>query len=345
MSLSTKFMIALFAVCMVSIWVLSLIRIFMNLTVAPKFGFRCCTISGFGLICMNEDGKWKCKKDRFSPLIQEMLVIDISKPIQGDIDKKDWQYTLLCNLLKLIIAIFVFVLLKDQVRATMEWDDVKASELFLGAFAYGMVLHSVVHLITGFYTRLVLMKRLAGYVDVMLKKMRQGMPFEAMDLKPVSQLPYKKPNQMEKMMYYTLYIPYLISIDDIEGMREPIKEMTEYFAKREFILQETLSYYWLIFYYSRYDIQPTSADAFFSRASGSLLNDADANAKRVLAYYYYGVKNDVEKARQYIKEGLAVIDKFSLPGAERELERKLLLDLDAIILRRLAYEQDNNEKI
>lgn len=28
-----------------------------------------------------------------------------------------------------------------------------------------------------------------------------------------------------------------------------------------------------------------------------------------------------------------VIDKFSLPGAERELERKLLLDLEAIIAR------------
>ena len=121
--------------------------------------------------------------------------------------------------------------------------------------------------------------------------------------------------------------------------------MTEYFAKREFILQETLSYYWLIFYYSRYEINPVNADTFFERVSRTLLNDSDANAKRVLAYYYYGVKNDIPKAQQYLREGFAVVDKFSVPGAERDLERKLLLDLDEIIQRRLAYEQETKNKI
>ena len=163
--------------------------------------------------------------------------------------------------------------------------------------------------------------------------MRQGIPFEQMDLKPVSQLPYKNPSKLEKMMYYQLYIPYLIDRNDIEGLKDPIREMTDFYGKRDYIVQETLSYYWLIFYYSRYEINPANADAFFTRVSGTLLSDSDSNAKRVLAYYHFGVKRDVEKAEQYIKEGLAVIDKFSLPGAEREQERKLLLDLEAIIAR------------
>ncbi len=341
MSVSSKLMIVVAAIFLVSIWILSLLKILMDLTVAPLFGLRCCTISGFGLLFMNEDGKWKCKKDKFSPLIQEVVIVDISKPVPDDMDKKDWQYTLVCNTIELIVGIVAFWLLKDQMRAMFLWDDASAAQLFLGALAYGLVLNGAVHFILAFYSRFVIMKRLGGYVNKLITKFRQGVSFEDMGIKPLSQLPYKNPSKIEKMMYYQIYVPYLISIGDIDGLKEPMEEMREYFAKRDFILQETLSYYWLIFYYSRYEINPVNADAFFERVSRTLLNDGDANAKRVLAYYYYGVKNDIPKAQRYIREGFAVIDKFSVPGAERELERKLLLDLDEIIQRRLAYEQGN----
>ncbi len=345
MSVTTKFMIAIFAVFVVSIWALSLLKILLHLTIAPKFGMRCCTISGFGLLFINEDGKWKCRKDKFLPIIQDMLIVDITKPVPADIEKKSMYYSLLCNAAEFLLAIAVFLLLKNQVRATMAWEDVGAVDLFLGALAYGMILQAFCHVLINFYAHFVIMKRLGGYVNELIKKLRQGVSFEAINLKPLSQLPYKKPSNLEKMMYYQMYVPYLIWTGDIDGLKEPMEEMRKYFAKRDFIIQETLNYYWLIFYYSRYEIIPANADAFFTRVSGTLLSDPDSNAKRVLAYYYYGVKNNVEKARQYIREGLAVIDKFSAPGAERELERKLLLELDEIILRRLAYEQQNNEKI
>lgn len=342
MGFSTKIMIVLTALCMVSIWVLSLIKIALDLLLAPKFGFKCSQISGFGLLFLNEDGKWKCKKDKFSPIIQEVVVIDIHKPVPENINEKANAYMWTTYMVGLVISLAVTWLCLDEVRALITWSDAGAADLFVGAFALGMVFHSLTYVCMGIYTYGVLMKRLAGYTDVMVKKMRQGVPFEGMDLKPVSQLPYKNPSKLEKMMYYQLYIPYLIAVGDIEGLKGPIDEMTAYYAKRDYIMQEILSYYWLIFYYSRYEIHAVNADAFFERVSTTLLNDSDANAKRVLAYYYYGIKNDVDKAKQYIRDGLAVIDKFSLPGAERELERKLLLDLDAIILRRIAYEQGNN---
>lgn len=345
MSVTTKFMIAIFAVFIVSIWALSLLKILLHLTIAPKFGMRCCTISGFGLLFMNEDGRWKCAKDKFSPIIQDVLIVDISKPVPDDIDKKERHYLLFCKTMEVLFSVVLFLLLKDRVRATMVWEGVSGVDLFLGSFAYGVIFQAFCHFIITVYVQIMVTKNLGGYVNSLLKKLRQGVSFEAMGLKPVSQLPYKKPNNIEKMMYYQIYVPYLISTGDIDGLKEPIEEMRKYFAKRDYIIQETLSYYWLIFYYSRYELISVNADAFYTRVSGTLLNDPDANAKRVLAYYYYGVKNDVEKARQYIREGLAVIDKFSAPGAERELERKLLLELDEIIIRRLAYEQQNNEKI
>ncbi len=345
MSTYSKWILVSFAVFVVSIWILELLKMVMNLTVAPLFGLQCCMISGFGLLFKNEDGKWKCKKDKFMPVIQDMVVVDISKPVPEDIDKKSALYMLICNIAELIVAVVAFILLKEQVRAGMQWYNASASEIFLGALGCGLILNATIHLFMGLYTRVVLMKTLAGYTDVAVKKLRQGVSFEAMGLKPVSQLPYKKPTKIEKMMYYQLYVPYLIWIGDIDGLKEPMEEMREYFAKRDYILQETLNYYWLIFYYSRYEIKPVNADAFLERVSNTLLNDNDANAKRVLAYYYYGVKNDIPKAQQYIREGVAVVDKFSVPGPERELERKLLSDLDEIIQRRLVYEQETKNKI
>lgn len=341
MSITTKMMIVVAAICMVSVWVLSLIKIVIDLLVAPKFGFRCSQISGFGILIINEDGKWKCKKDKFSPIIQEVVVIDTSRPVPENIGDKEKEWMWISYAVRLGISLAVAFFCIDEIKASIRWNGVGAAELFLGALAAGMIFNSLVYIGTGIYTYGVLMKRLNGYTDVMLKKLRQGVPFEELHLKPVSQLPYKNPSKLETMVYYLLYIPYLIAVGEIEALKAPIAEMTDYYAKREYIMQETLSYYWLIFYYSRYEINPANADAFFERVSRMLLNDSDANAKRVLAYYFFGVKQDVERARQYVRDGLAVIDKFSLPGAERELERKLLLDLDAIILRRESYEQEH----
>lgn len=341
MSFSTKLMIVVMAICMVSIWALSLLKILISLTVAPRFGFKCSQISGFGLLLMNEDGKWKCKRDKFSPIIQDAIMIDISKPVPEDINEKDKEYMWISHAVQLVVSLVVAYFCMDEIKALIRWNGVGAGELFLGAFAVGMVLNSLFYVGTAVYSYGILAKRLNGYTNIMVKKLRQGVPFEDMDLKPVVQLPYSNPSKLEKMMYYQLYIPYLIALGNIDGLKEPIEEMKVFYAKRDYIIQETLSYYWLIFYYSRYEIDAASADAFFERVSRTLVNDSDANAKRVLAYYYYGVKNDIPKAQQYIREGFAVVDKFSLPGAERELERKLLLDLDDIIRRRLAYEQGN----
>ena len=92
-----------------------------------------------------------------------------------------------------------------------------------------------------------------------------------------------------------------------------------------------MNYMWLIFWYSRYDIDPSAAKAFYDRVGHVLENDKDANAKRVLGYYAFGIERDIYKAQRYVNEGLAVIESFSLPGEEREMERKLLRELQGFI--------------
>ena len=82
-----------------------------------------------------------------------------------------------------------------------------------------------------------------------------------------------------------------------------------------------LAYYWLIFYYSEIETDKEKADDYFKKIEPIICNDEDSNAKRILAYYYYRLYNDSEKAKSLIEEGLSRIDKFSF-GPDRALEKK-----------------------
>ena len=55
-----------------------------------------------------------------------------------------------------------------------------------------------------------------------------------------------------------------------------------------------------------------------------LINDRDANGKRVLAFYYYYNFNDIPTAEKYISEAYDMLPNFSVYLQEREYERMLL---------------------
>ena len=122
----------------------------------------------------------------------------------------------------------------------------------------------------------------------------------------------------------------MLETGNIAAMHKPIQDMTNYFRNQHFIMAQTPNYYWLVFYYSRYELNPSAATYFLNMIRDSIEHDKDANAKRVLAYYAFGIEQDFPKARRLVNEGFACVDSFSV-GAERELERKLLLELDGFL--------------
>ena len=316
----------------VSFFLIDAFKIIFEILLAPKFGYKCKHIIFFGIQFEKENEKWICKKEKFSPTIQRNITVDLSKHIPDDIDKKGKQLTWITYLLQTIVSFAIIALFFDEMKGVFGGEDMSISKFFFGSIALGVIVKQIIDLCINIYSHEIILRRLGGYIDDKIKKVRQGYLLTELDLKPIDQLPYKNPSVIEKMMYYRIYVPYLILNDDIDGLKTPFYEMTEYYFRRDFIIQDVLSYYWLIFYYSHYNLSPTMADMFYERVSRTLLNDNDANAKRVLAYYYYGAKHDVDKAKQYVKEGLACVDNFSLPGSERELERKLLKDLEAVIM-------------
>lgn len=330
-SFEIELLAAVTGFCLAAIWLKQIISLLYFLAAAPVFGFRIRSVSIFGFgWSIHNDNTWHRQPFKFSPLIQSSVCVDLRKPVPEDIDRRDKLLHILRVLLLFAVSAVLIFLCRNSIAAVMQRRETLL-DLFLAGFSIGMGVHSVATLVIYIYTFGVMMKRLAGYVNSLIKRMRAGEPVSQMHLRPVEELPYPNANQLERMLYYNIYLFYLLTQNDIAGMRGPIQEMTAYFQNREFVVQETMNYMWLIFYYSRYDLNQQAATIFMDKVRHALTNDPDANSKRVLAYYAFGIERDNAKAQQYVNEGLAVVDQFSLPGEEREMERRLLLELQGFL--------------
>ena len=325
-----KMMIAVTAFFLAAIYLKQFINIAYTLIAAPPFGFKCSKVSLFGTVFNKRENGWSKCSGSFSPLCSAVTVNDLKKPLSHEQrDRNGKVFELLRRVVMAAVSGLLFyavhgcfldsVMLKDSVP-----------HVFLTWLAVGMCWHTAVSFVIYGYVYGYSMKRLSGYFESKRRMLVDGSSFEELDLLPVEQLPYKDCTATEKMMYYGLYVSYLLSADRIDELTVPIHEMTGYYMNREYMVEETFGYYALIFYYSRYELSPHLAAHFLDKARGTLFSDTDANAKRVLAYYAFGVELDFAKSRQLLNEAYAVIDKFSV-GAERELERKLLGELDGFL--------------
>ncbi len=343
MSFILQCMVELTAFCLLAIWASNLFTIFFSWIFAPMFGMKLNQISFFGLTLQQHQKKWRCHFRKPSLMIQSNVAVDLSKEIPESIEQQDRNFNILRTGTMLILSILLVLWHKDAVTDFLLLKEMGLWETFCASFALGVLFHSLVTVGIIIYTYAVVMRRLGGYVQSLINRIRQGASFESLQVKPLSSLPYKNPGRTEVMLYYNLLLPYLLTTGQYEAMRAPIQDMTGYFWHRQFIMQETMNYYWLIFYYSRFEVNPHTASYFFEKIRSAIENDPDANGKRIQAYFYYAIAKDPVRARQYIAEGLAVVDQFSLPGCERELERRLLNELSDIMDKQgLAIQEKQN---
>lgn len=325
-STSTKLIIVVIFL-MLSLMLKTLLDMLISLIVAPRFRFRCSQASLFGLIFTNNNGKWSASFDKPSPLCSSNIIIDKNKMEGTDWDKMDKRYMTARAVILLLISVPLLILGFPALLRTL---GLKATlpDIILAAFSAGFFFHCMSSIVIMIYTQTVIMKRLGGYIQSLVNRLRAGEAFYSLNMRPLGELGFDKVTDAEKMMYYALYVEYLLSLERFDELRLPTYEMTDHLLHNEFISALTLNYYWLIFYYSRFEINPAIADPLVEKLGAALLSDKDANARRVLAYYHYGIKGDIRAAKRYVDEGLAAIDSFSCAQSERELERKLLLELD-----------------
>lgn len=292
---------------------------------APKFGFKIKFLSLFGLVFTKKDNNWIKILKNPAPVCFCLPIADFDN-LQQDYSEKEKQLTFSQRYTNLFISIVIFILTLNPIIAILKGESISLTEIFLIGFSTGMIFHSINHIGISLYVYNKLYKGLLGYIQSKSALLLKGEKIENLDLKPIEELPYKSPSEMEKLYYYLSYCSYLLSLNKFEEMQKVSYEMTDILWKKSFNLFYFASYYWLIFYYSEIEINKEKADDFFKIIGPVICNDEDSNAKRVLAYYYYRVYNDAEKAKSYIEEGLSKIDKYSF-GSDRAFEKELLLKL------------------
>lgn len=292
---------------------------------ANKFGYRIKFISLLGLVFVKKGNKWVKILYNPSLLCICLPVIDCEN-IQQDYLKKEKQLNYSQRFVTLFISIIIFALTFKPIIAIFKGESISLTDIFLIGFSTGMIFHSLNHILISIYVYGRINKGLTGYTQSKSELMLKGDSIENLDLKPIEELPYKSPSEIEKLFYYLIYVSYLLSLNKQEELEKVSHEMTDMLWKKNMNLFYYYSYYWLIFYYSEIEKDKEKADDFFKKIDAFISNDEESNAKRVLAYYYYRLYNDGNKARTLIEEGLSTIDKYSC-GSERALEKKLLLNL------------------
>ena len=296
---------------------------------SKKYGYRLKFICLFGLVFTQKDNKWIKILYKPFPVCASIPLID-SNNIQQDYLKMEKQLAYSERYTKLFLSIILFAFTINSLIAFFKGETLSITEAFFIGFSTGMLFHSLSHIRISYYIYEKLYKGLLGYIHNKTELVRENETYENLDLKPLEELPYKSPSDMEKIYYYLFYCSYLVSLNKYEEIKNVSLEIDDILWKKDFniinCLCNYLAYYWLVFYYSEIEPDKEKADNYFKTIEPFLTNDEESNARRVLAYYYYKLYNDTEKANNLIEEGLSKIDKIAF-GADRKIEKNLLLKL------------------
>ena len=326
----SKLFAIVFAFFFFSIQLKQLVNVAFTVLAAKHFGLKCDSVSLFGLLLKKHDDKWEYVKGKPTLICNAGITLDLSlQQTPEQIDRNEKLFSIIQRIILVILSIlFVFLFRGLMIDGLTLKGNIL--EVFAAYFAFGMCFHTLASIFIYFYTFQVAMKKLGGYYGAQIKKIRSGEKIASLDLKPIDQLGFDKPTKAERGMYNTLYATYLIASGRTDELAPVAHELHAQYSNSEYLLAETGAYYFLIFYYSRYELNPTIASHYLKKCAATISADKDSNGKRVLAYYAFGIEQDFAKSRALLNEAFAVIEKFSI-GDERELERKLLWELDGFL--------------
>lgn len=306
------------------------IQLLFAVILTPRFGLVCDKVSFFGLTFEKQNGRWHRVKGKFSIFCQYNRKLDVTRVLKQDTDKMCMMLDFILAGIQIVYTVTVFVLyqfipVREDFPGDMVWK--KAAWDFL----YVNILFCLVSIGANVYTYIIARRSLSGYCTYLQKRMISGQPLDDSMMRPLNELPYRHYPSSAKYRYYRLYILYLLWVGRYGDLYQPVHESVSFFSDRPLFIQEAGNYYDLIYYYSRIEYDPKTASKFMNKIRNELATDSDANARRVLAYYAYFVEGDRQKARVFTDQAKACVDVFSVPGLERELERRLVNELDEIL--------------
>ncbi|MBR1798238.1 MAG: hypothetical protein IJ757_09570 [Clostridiales bacterium] len=294
--------------------------------------FYCCKLGSVELLgfvfTRGSDDKWHYEQHRQSFMILGQPVLDIKK-LDGvpydSIEKKGNQMMVLCGIINLILSSAV------GIACIKLWSAEGIMSSFPRTFGGSMIFYALFKTGITFYSLYKSTKdSLSRYRTIAINKIRSGIPVELLDLKPLSQLPYKDPIPAEKMLYLPLYFTYLDASRQFDKLPAAVDDINLMLINANDNRYLIPSRYDLLYYYSCHDINPEKAKAIYNQIKPVIEKDKDANAYRILGYYALNILKDKEKAGSYVSLARGTVESFSM-GSERDLEKELIDRLQAAV--------------
>ena len=310
----------------------SLLNTLMYFIFAPVFGFKVAEFRAFGLTYEKQrNGKWEYRGNKHDIGFTASYIIDTDKCKSVDNDKlvfKEAAFMLTAALVQILIAV---ICLFAGVFGGFNIESVFLASL---AFWFGtsIFVFVMVRAVITFYVVIKVNSKntLSGYTQAAAGKIRAGVPIEKLDLKPVSEMNFKKVIDSERLIYFPFYFAYLDASGKFDLMAPAVEEIERVLKPYSNSRPELGVMIILVYYYSYHCVSPSKAKDYYNRAGDTLAKDKDSNGMRVKGFYELNCFGNAGKATECLNNALARIDTFSI-GSEREYERVLLARLsDAI---------------
>lgn len=224
------------------------------------------------------------------------------------------------------------------------WTDKNADERII-AFLLGIGAWFVLFLIVNFICLYTALKRRFSEVNKQRAeihdKMRDGLSFDDIDV-PDYKMMDSRATKSNIVNYLVIAFIKKLWDDDIAGAGEIIHSQETALKinyvdmPKEYLIAWSRAYYDLLYYYSAVCLNKSRADYFYDMLKDQLHSDMDADAQRILAAYYFYVRNDIVTAeRCAFRAEEAAHD--CKTRAERLIEDKLIKKLIADIHEKKKY--------
>ena len=325
--------ILILVMALVGLILSTFVKSLVQLAFAKPMGMKVTDILIFGLKYTKlKNGKWEKRGRKAGVGLQVETAFDLDREAGMDSRKlivKDKAYMILTAVVTLLIGIGAFA---GLLIATFNVDSyLLASVLFLLGFWLLLFLIGKFFLAISVVSKVNSKKSLSGYTQEVLSMLRSGVPFEQMEMKPFSELNYKKVWDTEKQMYFLLYFEYLDANGFFDRMPEAVAEaertMKPNMAYSKVVLGVCMD---LVYYYSYHNIVPSMAKEYYHRIFDDITKDTDPNAMFVKGFYELNCFGNVDTAKDCVIKALEKIDDFST-GDEREYCRKCIARLNHAI--------------
>lgn len=284
----------------------------------------------FKYLCLDyrqENGEGKMRMGQFSPVCQFLYT-------NGDreYDQKEDIIREAVRLLLYFVAggLIEFILYRL-------WRETGAGTAWLKPVIAGIAAGFILEFIGGFRVLLYKLrndgKNLTAYWRETLRQLSQGTPLEEVWMPPYQEL-YSNVPEEEILLYDGIRFMQKLWQRDYETLKEVAVECDWIIRHWEYQYIRVLTnvYYNMIFYYSCIERSPERADRYYQAVRRDLEQDMDSNGRRVMAYYTYFCKGQPQEAMKLLQDGQKVLNRLSTNSFETELERRLLGELEQIIL-------------